>query len=172
MASKFALFYRFSDFYKRQDTIDQFPIFAGYIGQEYYTDLIKLGNLNKELKKLQKSERQNENIDKKIRKELGSLFKDYYALVGKYFEDDKSIVQLKKLSEDLPDLDISQYTSQNIVERYSKLNKDIEVLREKETKLTIKIKELVDTNSVGYQYIETLEELKEKQIFLNLKKGI
>ncbi|MEK3901716.1 DUF3732 domain-containing protein [Paenibacillus sp. FSL R7-0179] len=162
MASKFALFYRFSDFYKRQDTIDQFPIFAGYIGQEYYTDLIKLADLNKELKKLQKSERQNENIDKKIRTELGSLFEDYYALVGKHFEDDKSILQLKKLSEDLPELDISQYTSQNIVERYSKLNKDIEILRQKETKLTIKIKELVDTNSVGYQYIETLEDLKEK----------
>lgn len=29
MASKFALFYRFSDFYKRKDVIDQFPVFAG-----------------------------------------------------------------------------------------------------------------------------------------------
>ncbi|WP_297430407.1 hypothetical protein [Clostridium sp.] len=42
MASKFALFYRFSDFYKRKDIIDQFPVFAGIIGQEYYSDLIEL----------------------------------------------------------------------------------------------------------------------------------
>lgn len=40
MASKFALFYRFSDFYKRKDVIDQFPVFAGMISQEYYTALI------------------------------------------------------------------------------------------------------------------------------------
>lgn len=32
MASKFALFYRFSAFYKRKDVIEQFPIFAGIIG--------------------------------------------------------------------------------------------------------------------------------------------
>ena len=31
MASKFALFYRFSDYYKRKDVIDQFPVFAGMI---------------------------------------------------------------------------------------------------------------------------------------------
>ncbi|RAP30367.1 hypothetical protein C2W64_01559 [Brevibacillus laterosporus] len=162
MASKFALFYRFSDFYKRQDTIDQFPIFAGYIGQEYYTNLIKLSDLIKELKKLQKNERQNEAVDKKVRRELVSLFKDYYALIGAHFENDKSIIELVKLSNNLPELDLSQYSSQNIVERYNKLNKDIEVLREKETKLTMKINELVNTNSVGYQYIETLNELKEK----------
>ena len=41
MASKFALFYRFSDFYKRKDVIDQFPVFAGMISQEYYSDLIQ-----------------------------------------------------------------------------------------------------------------------------------
>ena len=42
MASKFALFYRFSDYYKRKDAIDQFPVFAGMIGQEYYSTLIEL----------------------------------------------------------------------------------------------------------------------------------
>lgn len=37
IASKFALFYRFTDYYKRKDIIEQFPVFAGMIGQEYYT---------------------------------------------------------------------------------------------------------------------------------------
>ena len=45
MASKFALFYRFSDYYKRKDIIDQFPVFAGMISQEYYSDLIQLNTL-------------------------------------------------------------------------------------------------------------------------------
>ena len=47
MASKFALFYRFTDFYKRRDVIDQFPVFAGMISQEYYSDLIQLNTLKK-----------------------------------------------------------------------------------------------------------------------------
>lgn len=38
MASKFALFYRFSDFYKRKDAIEQFPVFAGIISQANYID--------------------------------------------------------------------------------------------------------------------------------------
>ena len=50
MASKFALFYRFSDFYKRKDVIDQFPVFAGMISQEYYSDLIQLNTLKDQLK--------------------------------------------------------------------------------------------------------------------------
>lgn len=58
MASKFALFYRFSDFYKRKDVIDQFPVFAGMISQEYYSDLIQLNTLKAQLK--QKYKKQNE----------------------------------------------------------------------------------------------------------------
>ena len=60
MASKFALFYRFSDFYKRKDIIEQFPVFAGMIGQEYYSDLIELGNLKAQLKKKAKTQIANE----------------------------------------------------------------------------------------------------------------
>lgn len=48
MASKFALFYRFSDFYKRKDVIDQFPVFAGMISQEYSELNAKLENLRNE----------------------------------------------------------------------------------------------------------------------------
>ena len=39
MASKFALFYRFSDFYKRKDVIDQFPFFAGIIIYSHYKSI-------------------------------------------------------------------------------------------------------------------------------------
>lgn len=55
MASKFALFYRFSDFYKRKDVIEQFPVFVGMISQEYYSDLIQLTLLVKILKDCPKS---------------------------------------------------------------------------------------------------------------------
>ena len=54
IASKFALFYRFADFYKRKDVIDQFPVFAGMISQEYYSDLIQLNSLKTQLKQKNK----------------------------------------------------------------------------------------------------------------------
>jgi len=162
MASKFALFYRFNDYYKRLDIIEQFPVFAGIIGQEYYTSLIRLNTLKKELKKLQKTEVQNSVIDQKIRDGLLPLFKDYYALVNSPFDESKTTKQLVKLSAKLPELDLSQFSSKDIIERYNKLNEELEILRDKESELILKIKDLININSVGNSYIEILEELQEK----------
>ena len=60
IASKFALFYRFSDYYKRKDVIDQFPVFAGIVNQEYYSDLITVSDLEKKLK--QQIKKQDDDI--------------------------------------------------------------------------------------------------------------
>ena len=60
IASKFALFYRFSESYKRKDIIDQFPIFAGMIGQEYYSSLIELNSLKNQLNRKLKKQKQNQ----------------------------------------------------------------------------------------------------------------
>ena len=57
IASKFALFYRFSDYYKRKDVIDQFPVFAGIVNQEYYSDLITVSDLEKKIKTTNKKAR-------------------------------------------------------------------------------------------------------------------
>ncbi|MBP1177638.1 putative nucleic acid-binding Zn-ribbon protein [Paenibacillus sp. PvR133] len=162
MASKFALFYRFSDFYKRQDVIQQFPIFAGYIGQEYYTKTIQLNEYKKILRKLQKREKENASIDKKIREELIAIFKDYYALINVPFINNKSIVDLIKLSRNLPEIDLSKFSSKDIVDRYNTLSQEIENLRQRESELNLKINELKDANHVGYKYIETLNELRQK----------
>ena len=162
MASKFALFYRFSDFYKRQDVIQQFPIFAGFIGQEYYTKTLELTDQRKKLKRLQKYERENESVDKKIRGELITVFKDYYALVNTPFVAKKSISDLIALSYELPDIDLSEFSSKDIIDRYNALAKEIEDLRRQESELILKISELKDANHIGYKYIETLSDLGNK----------
>lgn len=69
MASKFALFYRFSDFYKRKDVIDQFPVFAGMISQEYYSDLIQLNTLKDQLKQKYKKQKANEKVRHTLKKD-------------------------------------------------------------------------------------------------------
>lgn len=162
MASKFALFYRFSDYYKRLDVIEQFPIFAGIIGQEYYTKLLKLDELKKQLKKLNKDKEKNDKINSKLKSELEGLFEDYYSLVGKNFDKKKSITQLIKLVNELPELDLSKYSSKKIVDRYEELNKQIDELREEEREITLRISNLQDTNSVGKEYLGMLNQIKDE----------
>jgi hypothetical protein len=162
MASKFALFYRFTDFYKRQDVIEQFPVFAGIIEQEYYSTLIRLNTLKRELKKLQKEENQNGVISVKVRNGLMPLFKDYYALINTSFNEKLTMKELLDLSKKLPDVDLSLYSSKDIVERYDGLNNQLEILRGEESDLLIKIRELKNANNTGVEYIDMLKELKEK----------
>lgn len=165
MASKFALFYRFTDYYKRQEVIDQFPIFAGIIGQEYYSSLIRLNTLKKELKKLQKSELQKNIIEKRIRDGLLPLIKDYYALINMTFDSKNNTTrQLMDLSRNLPEIDHTAYhdkESKQIVEYYNTLNTELDQLRSAETELLLKIGELKNVNSVGFNYVQMLHELKD-----------
>ncbi|MCI5167709.1 MAG: hypothetical protein D3903_16865 [Candidatus Electrothrix sp. GM3_4] len=37
IANKHSIFYRFDDFYKRKNTVDQFPILMGWVDGEYYS---------------------------------------------------------------------------------------------------------------------------------------
>ena len=91
MASKFALFYRFSDYYKRKDVIDQFPVFAGMVSQEYYSDLIRLNTLKTQLKQKQRKQKTNERSTAYIKENLTPLLADYYALLDKNFDSDMPV---------------------------------------------------------------------------------
>ena len=163
MASKFALFYRFSDYYKRQDVIDQFPVFAGIIGQEYYSSLILLNKLKKDLRKLQKEEGQNNGVTKKLKERLLPIFENYYALLNLRLDNSLSLKQLKNLSKNLPEIDYEQLvTAEGITQRYKELNAKLEELRDTEQDLQLKINVLGGVDRTGDNYVKMLEELKDK----------
>lgn len=163
IASKFALFYRFSDYYKRKDAIEQFPIFAGMISQEYYSDLIRLNSLRKELKQKQKEQLDHENGLIYIRSRLLPLINDYYALLD---FDPPRIYELSdiiKTANNLPVFDNDVLFSEaGILERYHLLNKEIEDLRDIERDLLLKIESLEATNGAGEGFSEMLNNLKER----------
>ena len=52
IANKHSLFYRFDEKEKREQTIEQFKIFAGYVSQEYFTKRQELNEIEIELKRL------------------------------------------------------------------------------------------------------------------------
>ncbi len=55
IANKHAIFYRFDEKQKREQTIEQFKIFAGFVTQEYFTVKQKLADEERNLKKIGKS---------------------------------------------------------------------------------------------------------------------
>lgn len=163
MASKFALFYRFSDFYKRKDVIEQFPVFAGMISQEYYSDLIQLNNLNAELKQKYKKQKANEKSTAYIKENLSPLLRDYFALLEQDFDSKMPVQKMLKIASELPEFDDSQLFGENkITERYSRLNSELENLRNEEREVLLKIKNIDNASDAGSSFTEMLKDLKQQ----------
>ncbi|MDO5156790.1 MAG: DUF3732 domain-containing protein [Eubacteriales bacterium] len=163
MASKFALFYRFSDYYKRKEVIEQFPVFAGMIGQEYYSDLIQLSTLKVKLKQKEKRQKANEKSEEYIKQNLRVLLQNYYALIDRDFDDDLTLKKMLEIAKNLPDFDNSELFGENkITEHYSKLNAELEELRNQERDILLKIKNTGNASLTGNSFSEMLKELKEQ----------
>ena len=163
MASKFALFYRFADFYKRKDVIDQFPVFAGMIRQEYYSDLIELNNLKSQLKRKQKTQRANEKGTVYVKENLQPLLQDYYALLDTPFSTDITAQKMLNIASDLPEFNDSLlFDEGGIVERYHTLNEALNSLRDEEREILIKIDNISGANQNGTKFVDMLNELKEQ----------
>lgn len=163
IASKFALFYRFSDYYKRKDVIDQFPVFAGMIGQEYYSDLIQLNNLKDQLKQKYNKQKANEKSTAYIKENLSSLLSDYFALLEQDFDSQMSAQKMLELASNLPEFDDTQlFGESKITTRYSELNEELEKLRSEEREVLLKIKNIDKASNTGNDFSKMLQELKQQ----------
>ena len=163
MASKFALFYRFSDYYKRKDVIDQFPVFAGMIGQEYYSTLIELNNLKAQLKRKEKLQRANQKSTAYIKKDLKPLLSNYYALIGMQLDENITVQKMLKLAENLPEFDDSQFFGEReIVSRYNSLNSKLESLRDEERDIRLRIERIRAASETGEGFSAMLGKLKQQ----------
>lgn len=163
MASKFALFYRFSDFYKRKDVIDQFPVFAGMISQEYYSDLIQLNTLKAQLKQKYKKQKANEKSTAYIKENLFPLMRDYFALLEQNFDESISAQKALEIVSNLPEFDDTQLFSENkIAERYHELNAELDNLRNEEREVLLKIKNINDASDTGSSFSQMLRDLKQQ----------
>lgn len=170
MASKFALFYRFSDYSKRKDSIEQFPIFAGYIGQDYYSTLLRLNKLKVDLKRAKKREESFQKANERVRQDLLPLVKNYFALLDLEVDDNVSLHKLKKIAQNLPEFDDNQLSGdRGIVNRYHDLKEKLEKLRDTRREKFITIKQLTNTNTEGNDFINTLEELQQRTFITKSK---
>lgn len=163
MASKFALFYRFSDYYKRKDVIDQFPVFAGMIGQEYYSALIELNNLKVQLRRKEKQQKANFKSTAYIKKNLQPLMRDYYALLNMRLDETLTVQKMLKLAKELPEFDDSQFFGEKeIVARYNSLNAELESLLDEERDIRLRIERISSSSETGESFTTMLGQLKQQ----------
>ena len=163
MASKFALFYRFTDYYKRKDVIDQFPVFAGMISQEYYSTLIELNSLRAQLKRKEKQQKANVKSTAYIKKNLQPLLQDYYALLGLQLDGNLTVQKMLRLADNLPEFDDSQFFGEaEIVARYNSLNSKLESLRDQERDIRLRIDRISSASETGGDFVSMLEQLKQQ----------
>ena len=180
MASKFALFYRFSDYYKRKDTIEQFPVFAGIIGQEYYSLVLKLNDLKQKLRQAMRQEKADKKGQNYISHTLLPLIKNYCALLNINYDERMRLYagesaspkstranmtekQLFAFVATLPSVDDSfLLSSSGILQRYHELKEELEGLHDREREIALLIDNMTQANRSGRSLSDTLEEIQQQ----------
>ena len=170
IASKFALFYRFDNPYKKESVIKEFPVFAGWVDQEYYSNIYRLDKLNKELKRKQKEIDQYKKIEDDLRQRLYNSFLSYYALIGEKLSPNLSLQELLNLRNNLPSYTNDSYLSNDIEERYQNLRDELEKRKEEKHRLLLSINNLRSSQSYGDIYSDKLRSLEEKLKYSHPKK--
>lgn len=82
VANKHAIFYRFDEKEKREQTIEHFKIFAGYVDQQYFLTSQELEELKEEQRKLERQKPSVDEINEKARETLTSTLQQYAAISG------------------------------------------------------------------------------------------
>ncbi|KIM13244.1 MAG: hypothetical protein KU38_00875 [Sulfurovum sp. FS08-3] len=93
VANKHSLFYRFDQKEKREQTIDQFKIFAGFVKQEYYTIKQSLTDEQRNLKRLENQQKTINEQNELNSNKLSGLLNEYHAITGNTLVDD-TIMQI------------------------------------------------------------------------------
>ncbi len=162
LASKFALFYRFSDYYKRKDVIDQFPVFAGIVNQEYYSYLLTLNEYENRLRLLRKKQKDNAESIKYVKDKLIELLRNYFLLRNIEFDDTISADKAIELAKYLPQPQEISFDSDKVAKRYQELKNQIEELRVKEREIAVKINNLESVCNTGKDFKDLLLDLKNR----------
>lgn len=160
IANKHSLFYRFDENEKREQTIDQFKIFAGFVTQEYYILKQNLANSKKQLKRLELEEKVI-----KIQREFNSekfdgLLQEYEAISGnKLFEEASNIIlsnpanYIDKLVA--KDISINENNDES-VEKILSLEKEYNKLLSQKRELNYKYKNINSSIDYAKKYKEEL----------------
>ena len=147
IANKLAFFYRFEEKEKREQTIDQFKIFAKYVDSGYYSLSLEIDRLKKKIESSKRNKERNEEKIERTKADVEKTYIDYKNITGKdvissvsmqsfVSSPDKFYEELD--NKELDDIEIDEQSKQHI-HRYeelsSKKNNLIADIRDKQRKI-------------------------------------
>lgn len=171
IANKHSLFYRFDQKEKREQTIEQFKIFSGFVTQEFFTIKQEIAEFERELKKLEHKQINDLQIKDKLIVKLDNLLIEYYLTTGNHlFNENSDHILLNP--QNYIDLLKNKYVNPNYVN--DKIPIEISKLIDKREKLYSLKKELWEksqliTSSINYaknfsSIIRENQEIKDANI--------
>lgn len=165
VANKLALFYRFDEREKKEQTIDQFKIFAKFVDARYYSLSQEIDLLKKKVEKAKKTlDSEQESIEATIG-QINDLNENYKTITGSdaisFFSSEAIKVDpykyKKALNEiEIPSIEISE-DNKLFVERYDNLVKQQNEIQAKLRQSQLRKQEVQST-------IESLIEYKSRLI--------
>ncbi len=135
VANKLALFYRFDEKEKKEQVIDQFKIYAGFVDAEYYSTSLKIERLKKEIQVLQKKMEVEEKTLQSFQDSISVVLqqykdttnKDLFGISGSSY----IIAAAKKVKEEIKNatIDSIQANSSSKVSNYIRRYRDLQTQR-------------------------------------------
>lgn len=165
IANKHSLFYRFDEKEKREKTIDEFKIFAGFVDQEYYVLKQELEKKKSEEERISRQLNQFE-VDKQIKSsELQELLNEYHMISGcKLFQGISTfnILNAPKIYLDqLQDRNLKvDETSEEYRRQYNKLEQRKNLLLAKRRKVALKLEQVNSSITYVDRYTHTIDNLR------------
>ena len=83
VANKLALFYRFDEKEKKEQVIEQFKIFAGFVDAEYYSTSLKIDKLKKDIIVLEKKQEVDEKALQAYEDNIDTILQQYKDTTNK-----------------------------------------------------------------------------------------
>ncbi len=152
VANKHSLFYRFDEKEKREQTIDQFKIFAGFVKQEYYIIKQKLADEQRNLKSLENQQKAITEQNEFNSKRLNGLLNEYNAITGNKLVDETIMQILLNPANILQKLDkkqiLADYESGQSLQELQELKNKKNELYSKKRVLQNKLNDI--SSSIGY----------------------
>jgi hypothetical protein len=166
IANKHSLFYRFDEKEKRERTIDEFKIFAGFVDQDYFIIKQQINDKKQEYEKKQREETLFQEEKKKRILELEELLGEYNMVVGNRLLEGYSaqnILEAPKLYLDK----IQKLNSVNVDDNsdffrknYAKLEIERNELLASRRKHSLKLEDINSSIHYAKKYSETIDEIK------------
>lgn len=162
LSSEHALFSRFEDFYSKKDTIDQFPIFAGWIDDKYFLFKREKETISDELNKLERLRTKELEVLKNQKEEIKEHCKSYFSIVGKRFDDSCSLDDVIRISKNLPDFNSNSIISEDLRIRYLNLKENRHALKTKLNLISNRVTSIEFNSKYANEYNFELNIAKEK----------